>query len=130
MAALENYQDWLKKDVLPRSHGDFRFGADTYSKLLLYDEMVDTPLPRLLQIGYADLHHNQAEFKRIAGEVDANRTPREVLAEVVRDHPAPDPLLQSFSDTFQGLIQFIQVKHIVDIPSPTLPPLGHPRPSL
>jgi uncharacterized protein (DUF885 family) len=123
IAALENYQGWLRKDVLPISHGDFRFGADTYSKLLLYDEMVDTPLPRLLQIGYADLHHNQAEFKRIAAEVEPNRTPREVLAELVRDHPAPGHLLQSFSDTFQGLIQFIQEKHIVDIPSPVRPTL-------
>lgn len=123
IAALENYQGWLRKDVLPRSHGDFRFGADTYSKLLLYDEMVDTPLPRLLQIGYADLHHNQAEFKRVAAEVEPNRTPREVLAELVRDHPTPGHLLQSFSDTFQGLIQFIQEKQIVDIPSPVRPTL-------
>ncbi len=128
IAALENYQDWLKKDILPNSHGDFRFGADTYSKLLLYDEMVDTPLPRLLQIGYADLHHNQAEFKRIAAEVEPNRTPRQVLAELVRDHPAPDQLLQSFSDTFQGLIQFIQEKHIVDIPSPVRPTLENTPP--
>ncbi|MEA2261000.1 MAG: hypothetical protein QOJ51_3825 [Acidobacteriaceae bacterium] len=128
IAALESYQGWLKKDVLPRSHGDFRFGADTYAKLLQYDEMVDTPLPRLLQIGYADLHHNQAEFKRIAGEVEPNRTPREVLAEVVRDHPAPDHLLQSFSNTFQGLIQFIQEKHIVDIPSPVRPTLENTPP--
>ncbi len=66
IAALKSYQSWLRKDVLPRSHGDFRFGADTYAKMLLYDEMVDTPLPRLLEIGYADLHKNQAEFNRIA----------------------------------------------------------------
>jgi hypothetical protein len=46
------------------------YGAETYSKKLLYDEMVDTPLPRLLEIGYADLHKNQAEFNRIAREID------------------------------------------------------------
>lgn len=128
ITALKSYQGWLRKDVLPRSHGDFRFGAETYSKLLQYDEMVDTPLPRLLQIGYADLHQNQADFKRIAGEVDPRRTPREVLAELVRDHPAPDHLLHSFSDTFQGLIQFIQEKHIVDIPSPVRPTLENTPP--
>ena len=94
IAALKSYQSWLRKDVLPRSHGDFRFGAETYSKLLLYDEMVDTPLPRLLQIGYADLHQNQSEFNRIAREVDPHRTAREVLAELGRDHPAPDHLLR------------------------------------
>jgi uncharacterized protein (DUF885 family) len=128
IAALKSYQAWLRKDVLPRSHGDFRFGAETYSKLLLYEEMVDTPLPRLLQIGYADLHRNQAEFKRIAGELEPNRQPREVLAELTSDHPAPDNLLQSFRDTFQGLIQFIQEKHIVDIPSPVRPSLENTPP--
>jgi uncharacterized protein (DUF885 family) len=81
-----------------------------------------------LQIGYADLHQNQADFKRIAGEVEPNRTPREVLAELGRDHPAPDHLLQSFSDTFQGLIRFIQEKHIVDIPSPVRPTLENTPP--
>jgi uncharacterized protein (DUF885 family) len=128
IAALKSYQGWLKKDVLPRSHGDFRFGAETYSKKLLYDEMVDTPLPRLLEIGYADLHKNQAEFKRIASEIDPNRQPREVLEELDRDHPSRDKLLQSFRDTFQGLIQFIQEKHIVDIPSPVLPTLENTPP--
>jgi uncharacterized protein (DUF885 family) len=121
IAALQSYQSWLKKDVLPRSHGDFRLGAEIYSKKLLYEEMVDTPLPRLLEIGYADLHKNQAEFNRIAREIEPNRQPREVLAELDRDHPAPDHLLQTFRDTFQGLIQFIQEKHIVDIPSPVRP---------
>ena len=128
VAALKNYQDWLRKDVLPRSHGDFRFGADTYAKLLLYDEMVDTPLPRLLEIGYADLRKNQADFNRIAREADSNRSPRQMLAELGRDHPAPDQLLQSFRDTFQGLIQFIQEKHIVDIPSQVRPTLENTPP--
>jgi uncharacterized protein (DUF885 family) len=121
IAALKNYQGWLKKDVLPQSHGDFRLGAETYSKKLLYDEMVDTPLPALLQIGYADLHKNQAEFNRIASEIDPHRKPREVLAELDKDYPAPDHLLQSFRDTFQGLIEFIQARHIVDIPTQVRP---------
>jgi uncharacterized protein (DUF885 family) len=130
IAALKSYQSWLRKDVLPRSHGDFRFGADTYAKVLLYDEMVDTPLPTLLEIGYADLHKNQAEFNRIAKEVEPNRRPREVLAELGRDHPAPDHLLQSFRDTFQGLIRFIEEKHIVDIPSQVRPTLKNTPPFL
>ncbi|MBV9306274.1 MAG: DUF885 family protein, partial [Acidobacteriaceae bacterium] len=28
LSALEEYRDWLRSDVLPRSHGDFRIGAD------------------------------------------------------------------------------------------------------
>jgi uncharacterized protein (DUF885 family) len=128
ITALKNYKSWLRSDVLPNSNGDFRFGADTYSKLLLYDEMVDTPLPRLLEIGYADLHQNQAEFNRIAHELEPGRQPREVQAELGRDHPAPGQLLQSFHDTFEGLIRFINEKHIVDIPSQVRPTLKNTPP--
>jgi uncharacterized protein (DUF885 family) len=128
LMALRSYQSWLKSDVLPRSQGDFRFGEDTYRKLLLYEEMVDTPLPRLLQIGYADLHKNQAEFRRIANELEPGRNPREVLKELDRDHPAANELFKTFGDTFQGLIDFIQKKQIVDIPSQVRPTLEETPP--
>jgi uncharacterized protein (DUF885 family) len=130
VAALKDYQTWLKRDVLPRSHGDFQFGAETYAKKLLYDEMVDMPLDKLLEIGLADLYKNQAEFQRVANEIDPHRKSREVLAELTHDHPAPAHLLQSFRDTFQGLVQFIQEKHIVDIPSPVRPTVAETPPFL
>jgi uncharacterized protein (DUF885 family) len=128
IAALQEYEKWMKADLLPRSNGDFRFGAETFSKKLLYDEMVDTPLDRLLEIGYADLHANQAKFNRIAKEVDANKTPQQVLDDLGATHPAPDKLLQSFRDTFDGLIALIQAKHIVTIPSNVKPTLQETPP--
>ena len=121
IAALLNYEKWLKSDLLPRSNGDFRFGAETFSKKLRYDELVDTPLDRLLEIGTADLHKNQAEFNRIAKEVNPAKTPHEVLEELGAMHPAPDHLLQTFRETFDGLIAFIKGKHILTIPSDIKP---------
>ena len=121
IAALQSYRSWLESDLLPRSHGDFRLGTETYRKKLLYDEMVDTPLPKLLGIAYADLHKNQAEFQRVAQQVDPGKQARQVLQELQQDHPAPAQLLQSFRDTFSGLIQFIQSRRLVDIPSNVRP---------
>jgi uncharacterized protein (DUF885 family) len=126
--ALKEYQDWLKADLLPRSHGDFRLGADTFSKKLAYDEMVDTPLDKLLQIGYADLNKNKAEFVRIAKELEPDKDSRAVLEELGQNHPAPDQLLQSFRDTFNGLIHFIREKNIVTIPSDVRPILEETPP--
>src|SRR5580658_3782579 len=128
IADLQNYAEWLKSDVLPRSNGDYRIGAETFSMKLLYDEMVDTPLDQLLEIGWADLHKNQTEFKRIAKELEPNKTPRDVLAELASDHPAPDRLLQSFRDTFDGLTSFIRAKHIITIPSDVRPILQETPP--
>ena len=126
--ALQDYQSWLKTDLLPRSNGDFRIGADTFHKKLVYDEMVDTPLNKLLEIGYADLHKNQASFNRIAKELDPDKDARAVLEELGHDHPAPDHLLQSFRDTFDSLIHFIREHNIVTIPSDVRPILEETPP--
>ncbi len=69
----KSYGAWMKSDLLPRSNGDFRYGADTFRKALAYSEMVDIPLDRLLAIGYDDLHKNQAEFARVAKEIDPSQ---------------------------------------------------------
>jgi uncharacterized protein (DUF885 family) len=128
IAALRDYEQWLKTDVLPQSHGDFKLGAETYSKKLEYDEMVTTPLPQLLETAYADLHKNQAEFARIAKEVDPSKTPKEVLAELATDHPAPDKLLQAFHDRFDSEVGFINSHHIITIPSTVQPVLEETPP--
>ena len=126
--ALKSYGAWMKSDLLPRSNGDYRLGADTFAKKLRYDEMVDIPLPRLLEIAYADLHKNQAEFARVAKEVDPSKTPQEVLAQLATLHPAPDKLLASFHDQFASLIAFINAQHIITIPSPVEPTLEETPP--
>ena len=130
VAALQQYGEWMKTDLLPRSNGDFRFGADTFSKKLAYDEMVDTPLDKLLEIAYADLHKNQDEFTRVAKEVDPSKDPKQVLAELATVHPAPDQLLQSFQSSFDGLIAFIRAKKIITIPSDVRPVLEETPPFL
>ena len=119
--ALNSYQEWLKMDLLPRSNGDFRIGAETFSKKLQYDEMVDLSLDKLLEIGWADLRKNQQHFNQIAKELEPNKTATEVLAELGSNHPAPDELIPSFRATFDGLVGFIHSHHIVTLPSPVRP---------
>ncbi len=126
--ALKSYGEWMKSDLLPRSNGDYKLGADTFAKKLRYDEMVDIPLDRLLGIAFDDLHKNQAEFARIAKEVDPSKTPQQVLAELATIHPAPDKLLGAFQNTFSSLISFIDTHHIITIPSKVEPTLEETPP--
>jgi uncharacterized protein (DUF885 family) len=126
--ALKSYAAWMKSDLLPRSNGDYKLGADTFQKKLAYDEMVDLPLDRLLQIAIDDLHKNQAEFARVAKEVDPAKTPQEVLAELATIHPAPGELLSAFHGTFESLIAFIRAQHIITIPSDVQPTLEETPP--
>jgi uncharacterized protein (DUF885 family) len=126
--ALKSYGAWLKSDLLPRSNGDYKFGADTFAKKLRFDEMVEIPLDRLLQIAFDDLHKNQTEFARIAKEIDPTKTPQQVLAELASIHPQPGDLLNTFQATFASLISFINTHHIITIPSKVEPTLEETPP--
>jgi uncharacterized protein (DUF885 family) len=128
VAALKSYGAWMKSDLLPRSNGDFRLGADTFAKKLQYDEMVDIPLGRLLQLAMDDLHKNQAEFARVAKQIDPTKTPQEELKELQGMTPPPDQLLNTFHQTFDSLIGFIRANHIITIPSDVQPTLEDTQP--
>ena len=126
--ALKSYGAWMKSDLLPRSNGDFRYGEQTFQKALLDYEMVDIPLDKLLQVGLDNLHQNQAEFARVAKEIDPTKTPQQELAELATIHPAPDKLLEAFHNQFDMLITFIRKKQIITIPSDVQPTLEETPP--
>ncbi|MCU1283707.1 MAG: hypothetical protein JWO13_57 [Acidobacteriales bacterium] len=119
--ALRGYQKYLKDTLLAQSNGDFRLGEENYRKKLLYDEMVDVPLDKLLEIGMANLRQNQQWFKETAAKLDPTKTPEQVLELIEKEHPAPDQLLQSFRNTFESLQGFINEKKIATIPSKVEP---------
>ena len=119
--ALQDYQHWLQADLLPRSHGDFRIGAQAYRDKLKYDEMVTLPLDRLIAIDTADMRANQQRFARVAHELDPSKTPQQVLAELAADHPAPNQLLAVFRGSLDKLVDFIRQRHIISVPSDVRP---------
>ena len=128
IASLKSYESWVRSDLLPRSNGDFRIGADNFRKKVAYEEMVDLPLERLLEIGYKNLHENQQHLREVCKKIDATKTPEEIVARFEQDHPAPDQLLQGFRNTFSGLIEFITTHHIIRIPSTVKPILEESPP--
>src|SRR6266851_5347611 len=128
ISALKDYEKFLRTEMLPRSNGDFRLGPENYAKKLAYEEMVDIPLDRLLQIGYDDLHANQRRVQEAAAKVDPKKTPQQVLAELEKDHPAPDKLLDTFREVCTKLREFIIAHKIITTPSPVPPILEETPP--
>jgi uncharacterized protein (DUF885 family) len=121
MDALLQYQDFIAKEQQLKTHGDFRIGADNYRKKLLYNEAVDIPLDRLLEIGMKNLRQNQQTFKEVSAKIDSSKTAQQILEELEKDHPAPEKLLQTFRDALGGLRDYLEQRHIVKVPSQVLP---------
>jgi len=69
VTAIRSFRDWLARDLLPRSAGEFALGAENFRKKLLYEEMVETPAPALLREGERQLRETQDEMRAVAEEI-------------------------------------------------------------
>jgi uncharacterized protein (DUF885 family) len=58
-AALEDYKKWLQNDLLPRSDGNFRLGAEKYRKKLRFALASDLPMEEIIKRARADLDQTQ-----------------------------------------------------------------------
>ncbi len=116
IAQLKDYQEFLKTDVLPRSNGTFAFGADVYSKKLLYDEGVSTPIDQLLSEGDAELKRLQKDFVETAKQIDPSKSPQDVFVAISSDHPTPQNLISSVSGVLSMLKNYCIDKNIVTVP--------------
>jgi hypothetical protein len=101
-AALDAAAKWLKSDLLPRSKGNFAIGAKAFADKLLYDEMVDIPLERLLALGEANLEKDYQAFVATAREVAPGKTPQEAMASLENEHPSAENLIASAKSTIEG----------------------------
>src|SRR6476646_3902613 len=57
--ALEDYKKWLQDDLLPRSDGNFRLGAEKYRKKLRFALASDLPMEEIMKRARADLDQTQ-----------------------------------------------------------------------
>ena len=123
IAALKSYGAWMKTDLLPRSNGDFRLGADTFAKKLAYDEMVDLPLTAAGNRAWTICTRTRRSLRGWRRRSIPTKTPQEELKELQGMHPAPDQLLNTFHETFDSADRVYRAHHIITIPCDVQPTL-------
>jgi uncharacterized protein (DUF885 family) len=87
--AIEKFVDWMRKDLLLASTGDFALGADTFRRKVALDEGIDLPVDELLRRGYELMRSTQEQLKTLAGE----RPVKTLLKETSREHPSGERLI-------------------------------------
>jgi uncharacterized protein (DUF885 family) len=124
LAALEDYRDWLKS-IQPTANGSYALGAENYRRKLAYEEMVDMPLDQVLAMGEAQLKKDQAAFVAAAQQIDPSKSPDQVMAELIKDHPTAETLIPTARDELVALRKFIADRNLVPLPpehAPTVIP--------
>lgn len=128
LTALERSVEYLEKELGPVATGRYAIGSDTYAKKLLYEEMVDTPLPKLLEMGQATLERDSKAFIETARQMNPRAAPAEVMRAIASEYPSEDKLLEFASATAENIRNFVVDRKILPIPSEVRPTIQYTPP--
>ena len=127
VAALEGYQEWLEKDLLPRSTGDFRLGDAKFPKKLRFALDSDLSKEEILRRAETDLKETHAAMHAVAlqlwPQLFAGKPPPEdraaaikaVLDEAARKHPSNETVIAQASRDLEEETAFVREKGIVSV---------------
>jgi uncharacterized protein (DUF885 family) len=140
-AALEDYKKWLQNDLLPRSDGDFRLGAEKYRKKLHFALASDLPMEEIMKRARADLDQTQnaiyqtalplykkyfptADDKTLA---DKHKVTAAVLDKLAEQHPNDATVVDFAKKITAEATDFVKQHALVAVPTVPLDVIAMPE---
>lgn len=117
IVALRSFVEWLERELLPRSTGEFAIGAENYRRKLLYDEMVETPIAQLIAEGERELRRTQEEMRRLAEEIAPGRGIMAAMRVLGREHPSANGLVGDTRAELNRIRAFVRTENILTPPA-------------
>ncbi len=114
--AIQRLIVYLQDTLYPRVQNDFALGDEQFSRMLFYNEQVDISLEHLLAVGEADLQRNKQALEQVVAQLDASKNVREHMAELGRNHPPADRLLEEVRALLDDLRTFVIERDLVTVP--------------
>lgn len=128
-AALKDYGQWLEKELLPRSDGDFRFGKERFEQRLKFTLDTDLGAAEILARAEADVKNTQAQMEVVARPlyqrwfpgkpvdgVDGHVIVRAVLDKIAETHPTNDTVVAEARDDLAQATAFVREHRLVTVP--------------
>jgi uncharacterized protein (DUF885 family) len=140
-AALEDYKKWLQNDLLPRSDGDFRLGAEKYRKKLRFALASDLPMEEIMKRARADLDQTQNAiyetalplYKKYFPNADAaaiadkHKVTAEVLNKLAEQHPDDATVVGYAQKVLTEATGFVKQHNLVAVPTVPLDVIAMPE---
>jgi len=142
-AALEDYKKWLQNDLLPRSDGDFRLGAEKYRKKLRFALASDLSMEEIMKRATADLQQTQTAiyetalplYKKYfpsadpaaAGLADKHKVTAAVLDKLAEQHPDDATVVDYAKKIVTEATDFAKQHDLVTVPNVPLDVIAMPE---
>ena len=142
-AALEDYKKWLQNDLLPRSDGDFRLGAEKYRKKLRFALASDLSMEEIMKRATADLQQTQTAIYETAlplyrkyfpsadpaaaGLADKHKVTAAVLDKLAEQHPDDATVVDYAKKIVTEATDFAKQHDLVTVPDVPLDVIAMPE---
>src|SRR6266568_3134511 len=142
-AALEDYKKWLQNDLLPRSDGDFRLGAEKYRKKLRFALASDLSMEEIIKRATADLQQTQTAIYETAlplyrkyfpsadpaaaGLADKHKVTAAVLDKLAEQHPDDATVVDYAKKIVTEATDFVKQHDLVTVPNVPLDVIAMPE---
>jgi uncharacterized protein (DUF885 family) len=128
-AALEEYKKWLQNDLLPRSDGNFRLGAEKYRKKLHFALASDLSMEEIMKRAQTDLQQTQTAiydtalplYKKYFPNADA------VLDKLAEQHPNDATVVDFAKKVVTEATAFVKQHDLVTVPNVPLDVIAMPE---
>src|SRR5437773_3858262 len=134
VAALDDYKKWLQNDLLPRSDGNFRLGAEKFRKKLHFALASDLSMEEIMKRAQADLKQTQTAIYETALPLykkyfpnadsatltDKHKVTAAVLDKLAEQHPDDATIVDYAKDVVTEATDFVKSHRLVTVPNTPL----------
>ena len=140
-AALADYKKWLQNDLLPRSDGNFRLGAEKFRKKLRFALASDMPMEEIMKRAQTDLQQTQTAiyetalplYKKHFPNADAatladkHKVMAAVLDKLAEQHPDDATVVGYAQKVLAEATDFVKQHNLVTVPTVPLDVIAMPE---
>ena len=140
-AALDDYKKWLQNDLLPRSDGNFRLGAEKFRKKLRFALASDLSMEEIMKRAQADLKQTQTAIYETAVPLykkylpnadsatlaDKHKVTAAVLDKLAEQHPDDFTVVGYAKEVVSEATNFVRSHNVVTIPDTPLDVIAMPE---
>jgi uncharacterized protein (DUF885 family) len=117
---LEDYNAWVKQEILPKARTDFRLPPEEYA-FSLQQIGVDIPPEQLTAMAHKAFAEYQQEMQEVAAKLAKQRgwkssDYRDVIRELKKDQLVGDAILPKYKETLASIEDIIRKQKLVTLP--------------
>ncbi len=113
--ALDDYANWLSRELQPRVRGELSLGRERYLQKLMLHTGIESPPEQLLFLADGELRDSKRRAEEATKQLVVGRPTTDVQRLIEDDHPKADELQQAAEATLAQIVSDLRDKELLAV---------------